>query len=100
MAENKNRCWPCYEAVEGKRPNRQGSCRPESRIDANRFKKDFRAQRKRQFEKWQADHPGTHKPAQHLHAPGAKTKMSNAKTSKGSSAAKKKTANWTGNKRK
>jgi hypothetical protein len=47
---------------------------PKSRIDATDSEKEFRAQRKRQLEKWQADDPGTHKPAQHLHAPGAKAK--------------------------
>jgi hypothetical protein len=98
MAENQNRCWPGYEPVEGKRPNSQGSCRPKTESKLTDSEKEFRAQRKRQLKKWQADHPGTHEPAQHLHAPGAKAKKSNAKTSKPSSAAKSKTAGSRGKK--
>jgi hypothetical protein len=100
MAENKNRCWPGYEPVEGKRPNSQGSCRPKPESKLTDSEKEFRAQRKRQLEKRQADHTGTQKPAQHLHAPGAKAEKSSAKTSKRSSAAKRKTAGLRDKKRK
>jgi hypothetical protein len=98
MAENKNRCWPGYEPVEGKRPNSQGSCRPKAESKLTDSEKEFRAQRKRQLKKRQADAPGTHQPAQHLHAPGAKPKKSNATTSKRSSAAERRTARTRGKK--
>jgi len=100
MAENKNRCWPGYEPVKGKRPNSQGSCRPEAESKLTDSEKDFRAKRKRQLKTWQANHPSNHKGAQHLHAPGAKANESNAKSGKRSSAPKKKTAASTGKKRK
>ena len=100
MAENRNRCWPGYEPVEGKRPNSQGSCRPKAESKLTDSEKEFRAQRKRQLKKWQVDHPGTDKPPQHLHAPGAKAKKSNYKTSKRRSAAKRKTAGSRGKERK
>jgi hypothetical protein len=37
--------------------------------------KSFRAKRKKQLDSWKAEHPGSpKKAAQHLHAPGEKTK--------------------------
>jgi hypothetical protein len=98
MAENENRCWPGYEPVKGKRPNSQGSCRPKTESKLTDSEKEFRAQCKRQLKKWEGDRPG--KPSQHLHAPGAKATKSNAKTSKRRSAAKRKTADSRGKKRK
>jgi hypothetical protein len=97
MGENNNRCWPGYQPVEGKRPNSQGSCRPKPESKLTDSEKEFRAQRKRQLKK-QADQAGHHKAAQHLHAPRAKAKRSNTKTSKRSSAAKRTTSGPKGKK--
>jgi hypothetical protein len=43
--------------------------------------KSFRAKRKKQLDSWKAEHPGSpKKAAQHLHAPGQKTKTAAKKT--------------------
>ena len=74
-AKDQNRCWPGYEPVKGKEQHSQGSCRPKADSKLTSSEKGFRAKRKRQLQKWQADRPGTRKSAaQHLHAPAAKKK--------------------------
>jgi hypothetical protein len=43
--------------------------------------KSFRAKRKKQLDSWKAEHPGSpKKAAQHLHAPGEKTKSAAKKS--------------------
>jgi hypothetical protein len=60
MAENKeNRCWPGYEPVKGKPQHSQGSCKPKSEAKTSPSEKEFRANRRRQLDKWQAEHPNT-----------------------------------------
>jgi hypothetical protein len=101
MPEKKqNRCWPGYEPVKGKKPNSQGSCRPKAESKLTEGEKNFRAKRKRQLKKWQADHPGTRKSAaQHLSAPGAKTEKNKVKKSVGKRARKRMPAAARGKKR-
>jgi hypothetical protein len=99
--KNDNRCWPGYEPAKNKKPNSQGSCRPKPESKLAESDKEFRAKRKRQLKQWQADHPGTRKSAaQHLHAPGAKTKKKMAKKSTRRPARKKLPAASRGKKRK
>jgi len=70
MATKDNRCWPGYEPVKGKKPNSQGSCRPEADSKLKPSEKEFRGKRKRQLDQWAADHPKSSKSAaQHLAAP-------------------------------
>jgi hypothetical protein len=93
-AKDDNRCWPGYEPVKGKEPHSQGSCRPKAEKKLTSPEKTFRAKRKRQLAKWQADHPSTRKSAaQHLHAPDATSEKSKTatkrKASKRPTAAKK-----------
>jgi hypothetical protein len=79
-ADKQNRCWPGYEPVKGKEPHSQGSCRPKAESKLTGSEKDFRAKRKGQLQKWQADHPGSRKSAaQHLRAPGTKKKSSKSR---------------------
>lgn len=71
MAKKQSRCWPGYEPVPGKAQHEQGSCRPEAKSKLSADEKEFRAKRRKQLDKWQAEHPNTRKSAaQHLHAPG------------------------------
>lgn len=80
MAEKDDRCWPGYEPVKGKSEHEQGSCKPKAESKLTASEKKFRAARRKQLDKWEADHPGTRKSAsQHLHAPGAKKKRSTTK---------------------
>jgi hypothetical protein len=79
-----NPCWPGYEPVPNKPEHSQGSCRPEPESELSPSEKKFRAQRKRQLDHWQSEHPGSpRKAAQHLPKPGAKKKSAakKAKTS-------------------
>ena len=74
MIENKNRCWPGYEPVPGKKQHEQGSCRPKAESKLTADEKKFRAKRRKQLDKWEAEHPHTRKSAsQHLQARGAKS---------------------------
>ena len=76
MAENKNRCWPGYEPVAGKKQHEQGSCRPKAKSKLKAGEKKFRAKRRKQLDKWQAEHPHTRKSAsQHLRTPGTRKKL-------------------------
>ncbi|MFL6452235.1 MAG: hypothetical protein ACJ746_31905 [Bryobacteraceae bacterium] len=80
MAKNENRCWPGYEPVPGKTQHEQGSCRPKAESKLSGSEKDFRGKRKKQLESWKVEHPGSpKKAAQHLHAPGQKTKTAGKK---------------------
>lgn len=89
--KTKNRCWPGYEPVKGKRPNNQGSCRPEAESKLTPSEKKFRTKRRRQLSEWQAEHPHTRKSAaQHLHAPGTQRKKSKTKHVKARSTEKQK----------
>ena len=63
MATKKNRCWPGYEPVERKPEHTQGSCRPKAESKLTDSEKDFRAKRKKQLSKWQAEHPEPRKVA-------------------------------------
>jgi hypothetical protein len=75
LAKNQDRCWLGYEPVPGKAQHDQGSCRPKAQSKMSGGEKGFRAKRKKQLETWKAEHPGSpKKAAQHLHAPGQKTK--------------------------
>jgi hypothetical protein len=81
LAKNENRCWPGYEPVPGKSQHEQGSCRPKAESKMSGGEKSFRGKRKKQLETWKAEHPGSpKKAAQHLHAPGKKTKTAAKKT--------------------
>jgi hypothetical protein len=82
MAENKNRCWPGYELVKDKKPRTQGSCRPKAKSKLTASEKSFRAKRRKQLDKWQAEHPKSRKSAaQHLVAPGDKRRRPKRKSS-------------------
>ena len=74
----KNRCWPGYEPVPGKKEHSQGSCRPKSKSKLSNGEKRVRRARERQLDRWQAQHPGSpRKAAQHLHSPkGVRRKTS------------------------
>jgi len=75
MAEKKNRCWPGYEPVAGKEQHQQGSCRPKAKSKLTTSETKFRAKRRKQLDKWEAEHPHARKSAaQHLRAPRSKTK--------------------------
>jgi hypothetical protein len=81
LAKDDNRCWPGYEPVPGKSEHEQGSCRPKAESKMSGGEKSFRAKRKKQLDSWKAEHPGSpKKAAQHLHAPGQKTKTAAKKT--------------------
>jgi hypothetical protein len=69
-AKKKTRCWPGYEAVKGKKPHEEGSCRPKSESKLTAGEKTFRKKRRKQLDDWQANHPHTRKSAaQHLGPP-------------------------------
>ena len=74
MATKKqSRCWPGYEPVAGKKKNEKGSCRPKAGSKLTEAEKKFRAKRKQQLDKWQAEHPGSSRSAaQHLKPPKKK----------------------------
>lgn len=75
MAEQKNRCWPGYEPVKGKSEHEQGSCKPKADSKLTPSELKFRSARRKQLDKWEAEHPHTSKSAsQHLHAPGKEAK--------------------------
>lgn len=91
MAANKNRCWPGYEPVQGKKPHSEGSCRPKAEAKLTDSESKFRQQRKKQLDSWQAEHPGTKKSAaQHLRAPASQTKKDSQSSAKKKSSTKKK----------
>ena len=74
MAEDKNRCWPGYEPVKGKKANSQGSCRPKAESKLTESEKKFRAKRKKQLDEWQKEHPKTRRlAAQHLKPPNKRS---------------------------
>lgn len=80
MAEKDNRCWPGYEPVPGKKQHSQGSCRPKPESKSTLVQEKFKAKRRKQLDQWQAEHPGSRtSAAQHLHAPGTKTKTTTKK---------------------
>ncbi len=82
MPEDKNRCWPGYEPVKGKKPHSQGSCKPKADTKLTESEKTFRAKRRKQLDKWQEEHPRTRKSAaQHLSAPGKAKKKVTTKRS-------------------
>jgi hypothetical protein len=83
LAKKENRCWPGYEPVPGKTQHEQGSCKPKADSKMSGGEKGFRAKRKKQLDSWKAEHPGSPtKAAQHLHAPGKKTKTAKKATAK------------------
>lgn len=70
MPKKESRCWPGYEPVKSKKQNEQGSCRPKPEAKLTSSEKSFRAQRERQLEQWQREHPKSpRKAAQHLGRP-------------------------------
>ena len=108
MAEKENRCWPGYEPVKGKAPHTQGSCRPKAESKTSPAQKKVRAARRKQLDKWEAEHPNTRKSAsQNLRAPkesGTKTtakkaKSATAKRTASKASAKKKTGTKAASKR-
>ena len=75
MATKKNRCWPGYEPVKGKKQHEQGSCRPKAESKLTEGDKEFRGKRAKQLSEWKKKHPGSpKKAAQHLRKPAAKKK--------------------------
>lgn len=73
--EKKNRCWPGYEPVKGKKPNSQGSCRKKAASKLKPSEQKFRAKREKQLKDWKEEHPKSPgKAAQHLAAPGSRKK--------------------------
>jgi hypothetical protein len=83
-AKKSNRCWPGYEAVKGKKPNSQGSCRPKAKSKLTPSEQEFRAKRRRQLDKSEAERPNTRKSAsQGLRKPStAKRKAAGKKTAR------------------
>ena len=81
MAEKKDsRCWPGYEPVPGKPEHSQGSCKKKAESKSSASDKKAQGARAKQLDQWQKEHPGSSKSAaQHLHAPGTKTKKAAAK---------------------
>jgi hypothetical protein len=80
MAEKKDRCWPGYAPVKGKSEHEQGSCRPKAEAKMTPTESKFRTARRKQLDKWGAEHPDTRKSAsQHLPAPKVEAKRSAAK---------------------
>src|SRR6185369_2559376 len=80
-AKKKNRCWPGYEPVKGKRKNQQGSCRPKAKSKLKVGEKKFRAKRRKQVDRWQAEHPHTRRSAsQGLRKPGTARRRAATKT--------------------
>jgi len=78
--QRKNRCWPGYEPVPGKKEHSQGSCRPESKAGLSSEEKKFRTARKRQLDRWEDAHRGSpRKAAQHLRKPKSPSKRKKAK---------------------
>ncbi len=77
MAEKENRCWPGYQPVPGKEPHSQGSCKPKPDSKSTPAQKEFKAKRRKQLDRWDAEHPGKRPAsAQHLHAPDAEDSSS------------------------
>ena len=73
--KKKTRCWPGYEPVPGKPAHRQGSCKPAPKKRLSSSAKKFRTARERQLASWKKSHPNSpRKAAQHLHAPGRRTR--------------------------
>jgi len=108
MAESKKqRCWPGYEPVPGKRPYSKGSCRPKAASKLTASEKAFRAKREKQLEGWQEEHPKSPRSAaQHLSGPdtpkakkaAAPRKRSTKKASKRTSATRARTGATSGRK--
>ena len=96
-AKKTSRCWPGYEPVPGKKPNSQGSCKPKADSKSTPAEKEFKGKRRKQLDRWQAEHKGARRQAaQHLHGPegqpssqkGAAKKKAAAKNKNTSRAAK------------
>jgi hypothetical protein len=86
MPDEKNRCWPGYEPVKGKKKNEQGSRRPKAKSRLTPPEEKFRAKRNRQLTAWKKDHPASpRKAAKDLHKPETKPKSTAGK--KGAKAA-------------
>lgn len=99
MAKNENRCWPGYEPVKGKPAHSQGSCRPKAESKLTGSEKEFRSKRRKQLDKWEAEHPDTRKSAsQHLHAPNSAKKATKKAPAK-KTASRKPAARKTGTKK-
>jgi hypothetical protein len=93
-SNKQNRCWPGYEPVPGKKPNSQGSCRPQAKSKASSTGKKVQANRKKQLDRWEEQHPGARRQAaQHLGS--KKTARKSASTAKKSHASAKSHASST-----
>jgi len=91
--KEEDRCWPGYEPVPGKPAHAQGSCKPKAESKTTPSEKKFRAKRRKQLDKWEAEHPHTRKSAsQHLGAPGAKKKAGKSRAAKKKTSTKKKSS--------
>ncbi len=81
MPTKKNRCWPGYEPVPGKKQQEQGSCRPKAESKLSSGEKTFRKRRRKQLDEWQSKHPKTRpSAAQHLRKPGTKKSPARSKS--------------------
>lgn len=96
MPKDQNRCWPGYEPVPGKSPHSQGSCKPKAESKSTPSDKEFRAKRRKQLDRHEAQHPGERSQSrQHLGAPSPAKKTAAKKSQsdkKNSSPAKRKAA--------
>jgi hypothetical protein len=99
MAEKENRCWPGYEPVKGKPQHSQGSCKPKADSKTTPAQKKVKANRKKQLDHWEAEHPGARRSAaQHMKGPkgsgdkpASRTKKASGSTTTKKSATKRKT---------
>jgi aconitate hydratase len=72
--KNEQRCWPGYEPVPGKPEHSQGSCRPKAESKLKPAEQKFRAKRRKQLDKWEAEHTDSRpQAAQHLSGPTKET---------------------------
>ena len=65
MARSKqtNRCWPGYVPVPGKEEHEQGSCRPKPESQLTAKEKKVRAERRKELDQWQKEHPNSRRSA-------------------------------------
>jgi hypothetical protein len=96
-AKKTSRCWPGYEPVPGKKPNSEGSCRKKADSKSTPAENKFKADRKKQLDKWQKEHGGARRQAaQHLHGPhGEASSQKGAATKKKATGSKRTTAKKT-----
>ncbi len=91
MASNKqtNRCWPGYVPVPGKEEHEQGSCRPKPESQLKPDEKMVRAERRKELDQWQKEHPKAKRSAAQGHQPKTAAKAGKTQQNKTSSGSKK-----------